>query len=415
MELAPSRFPTLSRSLDPRGDGGWPAVFALTLCVSTLIASEFMPVSLLTPVASDLRISEGQAGQAIAISGIFAVFTSLFIAAASRNIDRRALLLGLTALMIASGAIVAFAPNYLVFMAGRALLGVVIGGFWSMSTATVMRLVPKAAVPKALALLNGGNALATTIAAPLGSYLGQFIGWRGAFFCVVPLACVTLVWLFKSLPALPNHERASGIAALSVLRRPQVPLGMLSVALLFMGQFALFTYLRPFLEGVTGVGVTTFSLMLLVLGLAGLAGTFAIGFALKRSLYGLLGAMPLAMAAIAAGLVAAGHSPGVVILLLVLWGFVGTAAPVAWWTWVSRVLPNEAEAGGGLMVAVVQLAITFGASIGGILFDRLGYQASFLASAALLVASAGAALLAARTSVNAADAAASSHAALLAQ
>jgi predicted MFS family arabinose efflux permease len=395
--------------------GGWPAVFALTLCVSTLIASEFMPVSLLTPVASSLLISEGQAGQAIAISGIFAVITSLFIASASRSVDRRTLLLGLTTLMIVSGAIVSLAPNYMVFMAGRALLGVVIGGFWSMSTATVMRLVPANAVPRALALLNGGNALATTIAAPLGSYLGQFIGWRGAFFCVVPLACVTMAWLFRTLPALPNHERASGIAALRVLRRPQVPLGMLSVSLLFMGQFALFTYLRPFLEGVTGVGVTTFSLMLLVLGVAGLGGTYAIGFALKRLLYGLLAAMPLAMAAIAGGLVAAGHSPGVVTVLLVLWGFVGTAAPVAWWTWMSRVLPNEAEAGGGLMVAVVQLAITLGAGAGGILFDRLGYQATFLASAALLISSAIAALLAARNPTVAADPAASSTAALAAR
>jgi predicted MFS family arabinose efflux permease len=60
--------------------GEWGAVFALTLCVSMLIASEFMPVSLLTPIATDLQVSEGQAGQAIAVSGIFAVITSLFIA-----------------------------------------------------------------------------------------------------------------------------------------------------------------------------------------------------------------------------------------------------------------------------------------------------------------------------------------------
>ena len=383
--------------------GGWPAVFALTLCVSTLIASEFMPVSLLTPIASGLQVSEGQAGQAIAVSGIFAVITSLFIASASRDLDRRLLLLGLTALMIASGAVVALAPNYMVFMAGRALLGVVIGGFWSMSTATVMRLVPQDAVPRALALLNGGNALATTIAAPMGSYLGQYIGWRGAFFCVVPLAATTFAWLFMTLPNMPNRERASGIAAFKVLRRPQVPLGMFAVALFFMGQFALFTYLRPFLESVTAVDVTTLSLMLLGLGVAGLAGTYAIGIALKRSLYGLLIAMPLAMAAIAGGLVAAGHSPVGVTVLLALWGFIGTAAPVAWWTWMSRVLPGEAEAGGGLMVAVVQLAITLGAAVGGMLFDRWGYQATFLASAFLLISSAVVAFLASRTSHAATD------------
>src|SRR3954469_2442904 len=100
----------------------WAAVFALTLCVSTLIASEFMPVSLLTPLASDLHLSEAQAGQAISVSGIFAVLTSLFIASASQRVDRRSLLLSLTGLMLASGLIVAFAPNFTILIVGRALL-----------------------------------------------------------------------------------------------------------------------------------------------------------------------------------------------------------------------------------------------------------------------------------------------------
>src|SRR6478672_3905104 len=111
-----------------RPSGGWGAVLALSLCVSTLIASEFMPVSLLTPIASDLGVSEGAAGQAIAISGLFAVVTSLSISNVTRGIDRRTVLLSLTLAMILSGVTVAFAPNTAVFMAGRALVGVVIGG-----------------------------------------------------------------------------------------------------------------------------------------------------------------------------------------------------------------------------------------------------------------------------------------------
>src|SRR5215213_8180980 len=101
---------------------GWGAVFALTLCVSTLIASEFMPVSLLTPIATDLQMSEGRAGQAIAVSGAFAVLTSLVISSATRGVDRRLVLLAMTGLMILSGLMVAFAPNTAVFMAGRALV-----------------------------------------------------------------------------------------------------------------------------------------------------------------------------------------------------------------------------------------------------------------------------------------------------
>src|ERR1700709_576824 len=115
--------------------GSWSAVLALTLCASTLIASEFMPVSLLTPIAADLHLTEGQAGQAISVSGLFAVLTSLFIAAATRGLDRRTLLMGLTVLMLISGLVVSLAPDYPTLMVGRALVGVVIGGFWAMSAA----------------------------------------------------------------------------------------------------------------------------------------------------------------------------------------------------------------------------------------------------------------------------------------
>src|SRR3712207_2098649 len=121
--------------------GAWSAVLALTLCVSTLIASEFMPVSLLTPLAGDLQLTDGRAGLAISVSGIFAVLTSLYITRIAGRTDRRTLLLVLTGLRLLSGLVTAAAPNFAVLMLGRALLGVVIGGFWSMSTATVMRLV----------------------------------------------------------------------------------------------------------------------------------------------------------------------------------------------------------------------------------------------------------------------------------
>jgi predicted MFS family arabinose efflux permease len=347
-----------------------------------------MPLSLLTPIATDLHVTEGRAGQAIAVSGVFAVLTSLGILSATRGIDRRLVLLSLTVLMMASGMMVAFAPNAGVFMAGRALLGIVVGGFWSMSAATVMRLVPEADVPRALGMLNGGNALATVVAAPVGSFLGQYIGWRGAFFAVVPLAALTLGWLFASLPSMPSERGSGGGTVFRVLRRRHVPAGMTAVTLFFLGQFALYTYLRPFLETVTGVDVSTLSLILLIMGGAGLLGTYLIGVILRTRLYSVLIALPLAMAAIAVALTLLGGVLVPVGILLAAWGLLGTAAPVGWWTWLSKVLPDEAEAGGGLMVAVIQLAIALGATVGGVIYDTSGYRSTFAVSAAALCASA---------------------------
>ncbi len=363
----------------------WSAVFAMALCIFVLIASEFMPVSLLSPIARDLALTEGQAGQAISISGVFAVVTSLFITVAIGRSDRRIVLIALTGMMIVSGTTVAFAPNYGTLMAGRALVGIAIGGFWSLSAATIMRLVPAASVPRALVVIYGGNALASAIAAPLGSFMGGLVGWRGAFFCVVPLAGIALIWQLLTLPRLAAEKRSEVDGMFGLFRSSHVTLGMLAVLLSFMGQFALFTYLRPFLEQITGVNVTTLSVMLLVVGIAGLVGTSLVSRVLDGRLHLTLAVIPILMASLAIGLAAFGTSAWITAALLALWGMLSTAAPVAWSTWLTRTLPNDAEAGGGLMVAIIQLGITVGATLGGAVFDAHGAIVTFLSSAGVLV------------------------------
>ncbi|HBH7051191.1 TPA: MFS transporter [Morganella morganii] len=361
----------------------------MTLCVFALIASEFMPVSLLTPMAQTLHVTEGMAGQGIAISGAFAVVTSLFISVLAGSLNRKTLLLGLTCIMAVSGAMIAMAPNYFIYMAGRALVGVVVGGFWSMSAATAMRLVPVHRIPLALAIFNSGNALATVIAAPLGSWLGSVIGWRGAFYCLIPVAIVAFIWQLFSLPSMPvvrQHREVGNVFTL--FRRRIVTLGMLAVGIFFMGQFTLFTYIRPFLEMVTKVDASTVTLTLLVIGITGFIGTTLINKVLKRRFYLTLMVIPVVMAITALALIIFGSQVAIVIALLGLWGLISTGAPVGWWAWVPRTFPQNAEAGGGLMVAMIQLSIAFGSTVGGLLFDHHGYQSTFLASAGMLIISA---------------------------
>jgi len=385
---------TLSAPRKP--EQSWGAVFAMSLAAFVLVASEFMPVSLLTPIAADLHITEGQAGQGISVSGLFALFASLLTASVAARVNRKPLLLSLTVLMIVSGTVVAFAPNYWVFMAGRAVIGVAIGGFWSLSAATAMRLVPDDHIARALAVVNGGNALATVIAAPLGSFLGALIGWRGAFLCVIPVAVVASIWLLLSLPAMKSQSGSGTGNVFRLMKSTPIALGMAAVSVFFMGQFMLFTYLRPFLETVTHVSVSMLSLMLLVLGLAGLAGTFLIEAFLKNGLHRTLIFIPILMAVIALALVSFGSSVATTTVLLGLWGLVATAAPVGWWTWLARTMPEDAEAGGGLMVAIIQLAIASGAIVGGLVFDSNGYRATFELSATMLGVAAVLAYLAAR-------------------
>lgn len=381
---------TLTRqSSQQKEHAHWSGVFAMTLCVFVLIASEFMPVSLLTPIAKDLLVTEGLAGQGIAISGALAVVTSLTISTLAGNVDRKTLLLAMTVLMAVSSMIIALSSSYLIYMMGRALIGIAIGGFWSMSAATAIRLVPQHQVTRALAIFNGGNALATVVAAPLGSYLGATVGWRGAFLCLVPVAVAAFIWQWFSLPTMDiDKDRAPRGSIVRLLRRTIVVTGLLACGLFFMGQFALFTYVRPFLETVTRVDITTLSLILLTIGVAGFIGTLVVGTFLKAGFYPTLTVIPLLMAGIAVTLVLTGHSVWIVASLLGFWGLMATAAPTGWWTWIARTLPEDAEAGGGLMVAVIQLSIALGSTLGGVVFDHFGWQRAFELSGILLLSAA---------------------------
>ncbi|MDM5127202.1 MFS transporter [Aeromonas salmonicida] len=356
----------------------------MSLCVALLIAAEFMPVSLLTPIATDLGASNGMAGLAISISGLFAVPTSLLIATLSHRLDRRHVLMGLAALMLTSLVVIALSPNFAVLMMARALLGIVIGGFWALATATIMRLVSNQSVPKALGIMYTGNAVATAFAAPIGSYLGGLIGWRGVFWLLVPLVVINLLWMALCLPSMRSQARPH--SAFRLMCRPNVAIAIMGVMLTFAGAFSAFTYFRPFLETRTQVDLPQLSALLLALGLAGFAGTTAVSLLLRRHLYRMLRWLPLVLGIITLALLAVEHHFWSVALMLILWGALNSAIPVAWSAWITQGIADSPESGGGLMVAAIQLAITLGAAVGGWLLDSLSISATFMGSALLLAA-----------------------------
>lgn len=363
----------------------WSAVGSMSMCVAMLIAAEFMPVSLLTPIAADLGATAGMAGQAISISGLFAVVTSLLIPTVASRFDRRHVLMALTAVMLASLLLIAAAPNFPVLMAARALLGITIGGFWALATATIMRLVPAESVPKALGVLYTGNAIATAFAAPIGSYLGAIIGWRGTFLMLAPIVALNLAWQSVSLPSMPAEAAKPVGTIIGLLKRRHVACAMLGVMLTFAGAFSAFTYFRPFLETITRVSVPQLSLLLLGLGIAGFAGTYCSTALLGRHLYPMLRWLPLALAAVTVAMVLVGHTLWAVAVTMIAWGALNSALPVAWSTWLSKAVSDEPDSGGGLMVAAIQLAIMLGAALGGLLLDRVSIAATLIGVAALLV------------------------------
>lgn len=371
--------------LAQRAEPAWAAVFSVTLGVFGLVTAEFLPSSLLTPMAADLSVTEGMAGQAVTATAAVALVTSLLITTVTRRIDRRFVLLAFSALLVASNLMVALAPNLVILLFGRVLLGVALGGFWTMSVATVMRLVPEALVPRALSMMFSGVSVATIAAAPMGSYFGDIIGWRNVFLIAALVGMLVFMVQFATLPRMAPNGLTSLRTLLDVLRRPRVGLGMLSAALVFTGHFAFFTYIRPFLETVTLVEVSGISSILLGFGIANFLGNLLAGLMLERSIRFTLVVMPMSMGVLGLSLAGLGGIPLLDAAMVALWGLAFGAVPVAWSTWLTRTVPDEAESAGGLLVAAIQLAIASGAAAGGLIFDMSGAVGVFSASGCVLL------------------------------
>lgn len=350
----------------------WPAVASLALGVFGLVTAEFLPASLLTAMAADLGVTAGAAGQAVTATALVGAVAAPTIPLLTRRFDRKAVLLALTTLLVVSNVLAATAGSLAVLLVARVMLGIALGGFWSMSAALAMRLVPESLFARAMSVILTGVSVATVCAAPIGAWMGDLWGWRSAFIAAGAVSVLTLAVQLSTLPALPPRDNPDLRVLGELIRRPGVRMALLAVLLVISGHFAGFTYIRPLMEDVTHLSVSAISAVLLGYGIGGFFGNFAGGFIAERSERLAIVFGGTLIAALATSLLLAGSSAVVTAVSVALWGFAFGAFPVGFQTWIVRAAPDQAEGAGGLLVASFQIAIASGAIGGGLLVDRIG-------------------------------------------
>lgn len=356
----------------------WAGVVSLGLGIFTLVASEFLPASLLSPIAADLGVTEGVAGQLVTATSIIGIVGGPLVVSALPRVDRRTVMVGLTTLAVVSNVLVAIAPVFGLMMASRLLLGLAISGFWAMSLAVTSQLVPVDRLGRAMTIVNTGLSLATIAAVPAGAVLGDLFGWRTVFLGAAAVGVIALTVQMVTLPSVPPTGAPGFGTLVRTAARPVVALGILSVVLIAGGHFAGFTYLRPAFESIGAVTPSTLALLLAVFGLASFAGNLAAGPLADRRLGALLVAAPTAIGASMVLYALWGANPVVAVAVVSVWGAGFGAVPTMIQTWMARVAPDRLESAGGLIVAAFQTAITIGAAVGGLLVDSVGVQVAFL-------------------------------------
>ncbi|MFJ2769464.1 MFS transporter [Streptomyces sp. NPDC087300] len=348
------------------------AVLAVATATFSVVTTEMLPVGLLTSIGSGLRVSDGTAGLAVTLPGIVAALAALLLPVAVRGADRRTVLCVLTVLLAVANLASALAPTFAVLLVARVLVGVCIGGVWAIAAGLGVRLATAEAAGRATAVIFSGIAVASVLGVPAGTLLGELAGWRWGFAALAVLALAVAALLRTVLPRLPAHEGIRLGAFPGLLRIGRLRTGLLAVTLLVTGHFAAYTYIRPVLERVPGIGAGLISTLLLAYGTAGIVGNFAGGAVAARDPRRALLTISAGLAAVVLLMVPAGAALAASVALLVAWGLAYGGVSVSAQNWVMDAAPHAREAASALFAGVFNVAIALGAFVGGRVADGHG-------------------------------------------
>ncbi|MFB7249662.1 MFS transporter [Microbacterium sp. NPDC056234] len=360
-------------------------LIALMLMSFLLVTAEFLPNGMLTEMADGLGVTPGQAGQTVTVTALVGLLVAPTVGLIFPRLDRRSLLVWMALAAGASNLIVAIAPNLVLVLLARFLLGAAISAFWSMSITVAARIAGPDRIGRAVMFTTAGTSLATVAGVPIGVMLSEVLDWRAVFALAGVVTTLLAIALRTLLPSVPAAQASSLRILVDTIRRPGVGLGFTGHVLVVLGHFLAYTYIRLALERMPDVDAGTIVLLLALFGAGGLVGNLVIGLIVDRTfaLFAVVG--PIAIAAAVLGTLLFPGSIAAVAIAVVAWGFFFSSWLIVVNTWVGHRMPDRLEAGGSLVVVGFQGAIMLAAGVGGILVDALGVELNYVIGAAILV------------------------------
>ncbi|MFF8510454.1 MFS transporter [Streptomyces sp. NPDC015492] len=359
------------------------ALLALATAVFVTSLTETLPAGVLPAMSADLGVGEAAMGQAVTVYALGTALTAVPLAARTAAWRRKRLLLTSVAGFAAANTVTALSSSYVLTMGARFLAGVAAGVAWALLAGYARRIAPPHLQGRAVAVAMTGIPLALSLGVPAGTFLGEAVGWRAAFTAMTVIAAALLGWIALAVPDLPGGERGGRAPVARTLRVPGV-LPVLAVTFtLVLAHTVLYTYVSAYL-GHLGLAGST-GLVLLVFGVASLAGIWFTGQHIDRRLRALTLGGTLLVAVAAAALAAPAGGTASVLAAALLWGLGWGGAPTLLQTAVAEAGGEHADTAQTLLVSLWNGAMAAGGVAGGVLLDVLGAGALSWSVLVLLV------------------------------
>lgn len=354
------------------------SLLILALSAFAIGTTEFVIVGLIPTIAADLQVSLPSAGLLVSLYALGVAIGAPVLTALTGRVPRKTLLVALMVLFTVGNVIAFLAPGYTSLIAARILTGLAHGVFFSIGSIIATAVVPKEKAASAIAIMFTGLTVALVTGVPLGTFIGQHLGWRATFLAVAGLGVIALLGALLFVPrSVPQSAPASFRQQLAVLAQPRLLLVYAMTALGYGGTFLAFTYLAPILQDVTGFSANAVSLVLLVYGVSVAIGNLWGGRmadrmgpvpALKR-IFALLAVVLfvltftayntwlMLLTVLALGAVAFGNVPGLQVYVV---------------KQAQRYAPQATDVASGLNIAAFNIGIALGASLGGLVVENIG-------------------------------------------
>jgi DHA1 family inner membrane transport protein len=328
--------------------------------------TEFGIVGLLPEVAADFGVTEPVAGYLVSGYALSVAVGAIALTAAIARFNRKKVLLGLMVLFIAGNLISAIAPTYSVLLVGRIVAALCHGAFFGVGAVVAADIVAPKRRAGAISLMFGGLTVANVLGVPLGTLLGQQLGWRSTSWAITIIGIIALVGIWLLVPPTSSPTETSLRSELGAFRRPQVWISVAVSALAFSGVIGGFTYIAFTLTQVSGFATTTVPWLLVLFGVGTFVGNFVGGKVADRALNTSLIVIMALLTVVLAVFALTAQSKVMTIVSLLLMGTVGLAAAPGLQLRTMKYAQDASTMASGANIAAFNIGIALGAWLGGL-------------------------------------------------
>ena len=368
----------------------WLPLIGLTFAVFVFNTSEFMPIGLLTDIATDLNISEARAGLLISVYAWVVAIMSLPLMIMVSKMELKRLLLSIIALFVVSHVASAFAEGYYTLMLSRIGVACSHAIFWSIAPPLAVRTVPDGKRALGLSTIATGSSVAMVVGLPLGRVVGLYVGWRMTFLSIAIISALIFIFIAVVFPKLQSRGKFA-FKQLPDLLHNRVLVGVFIMSVLFAtAHYTGYSYIEPFLGKVAAMSPDLVTLVLIVFGASGMLGSISFSKYYMTNRRRFMFVMTIGPALCLLLLQVAAASLLSVVVVCIMWGAMATAFNIAFQDNTIRFAPENATSiGMSIFSGIFNLGIGSGAYVGGLVvshlsIDYIGYAGGIIGLIATL-------------------------------